>query len=34
MVKECIIKWAEWIPDANRKFVQALNELKKKNVSM
>jgi hypothetical protein len=34
MVKECIIKWAEWIPDSNRKFILALNELKKKSVSM
>jgi len=34
MVKECIIKWAEWIPDQERKFVQALNEIKKKKANL
>jgi hypothetical protein len=34
MVKECIAKWAEWIPDPNRKFIHALNEIKKKNVPL
>lgn len=33
MVKECIIKWGEWISDPNRKFFQAVNELRKKNVN-
>lgn len=34
MAKECIIKWAEWIPEENRKFVQALNDLKRKKISL
>jgi len=34
MSKECLIKWAEWIPDAGRKFIAVLNELKKKNVGV
>jgi hypothetical protein len=33
MAKECVIKWAEWIPDSTRKFVDAVNQLKKKNIS-
>jgi hypothetical protein len=34
MVKECIIKWAEWIPDAGRKFIHAFNEIKKKSPAL
>lgn len=33
MAKECIMVWAGWIPDPARKFVDAANQLKKKNVS-
>lgn len=32
MTKECLIKWAQWIPDPNRKFASALAELKRRNV--
>lgn len=34
MAKECLIKWAEWVPDSGRKFVEAANELKRKKVEM
>lgn len=34
IAKECVIKWGEWIPDANRKFVSAAAELRKRNASM
>jgi hypothetical protein len=34
MVKECIIKWAEWIPDASRNYSQALGEIKRRKVNL
>jgi hypothetical protein len=32
MTKECLSKWASWIPDPNRKFVSTVGQLKTKNV--
>lgn len=34
MVKECIIKWAEWIPDPARNYSQALSEIKRRKVDL
>jgi hypothetical protein len=34
MAKECVIVWAEWVSDPSRKFVEAANQLRKRNVSL